>query len=103
MITAALVAMQTLGFSITGILAFGGIAVGFAAKELISNFFMHLYRPSAKIDGRTWRTRANDDTSTDQLENTGLTTNKSSAKNKASNRHLNKGTNEFILTGLNND
>ena len=79
-ITATLVAMQTLEFSITGILAFGGIAVGFVAKELISNFFMHLYRPSAKLDNRTWRTRANDDTSTGQLENTGLTTNKSSAK-----------------------
>ncbi len=51
-ITAALVAMQTLGFSIAGILAFGGvggIAVGFAAKELISNFFgglmLYLDRP----------------------------------------------------------
>ena len=40
-ITAALVAMLILGFSIAVILALGvvgGIAVGFAAKELISNF-----------------------------------------------------------------
>lgn len=41
-ITASLVMMQTLGFSISGILAFGGIggfAVGFAAKDLLSNVF----------------------------------------------------------------
>ncbi len=41
-ITAALVALQTLGFSISGVLAFGGIggiAVGFASKDLLSNFF----------------------------------------------------------------
>jgi len=41
-ITAALVMLQTLGFSISGVLAFGGIggiAVGFAAKDLLSNFF----------------------------------------------------------------
>ena len=41
-ITASLVAMQTLGFNISGILAFGGIsgiAVGFAAKDLLANFF----------------------------------------------------------------
>ena len=40
-ITAALIAMQILGFSIAVILVFGGvgvIAVGFVAKELISNF-----------------------------------------------------------------
>ena len=44
-ITGALVTTQTLVYSITGILAFGeigGIAVGFAAKELVSNFSMHL-------------------------------------------------------------
>ena len=37
-----LVAMQTLGLSIAGILAFGGvggIAIGFAARELIANYF----------------------------------------------------------------
>jgi MscS family membrane protein len=41
-ITAALVAMQTLGYSISGVLAFGGIggiAVGFAARDLLANFF----------------------------------------------------------------
>lgn len=51
-ITAALVMMQTLGYSISGILAFGGvggIAVGFAAKDLLANFFgglmIYLDRP----------------------------------------------------------
>jgi len=51
-ITGALVAMQTLGFSISGVLAFGGIggiAVGFAAKDLLANFFggliIYLDRP----------------------------------------------------------
>jgi MscS family membrane protein len=41
-ITAVLMVMQTLGFSITGVLAFGGvggIAVGFAARDLLANFF----------------------------------------------------------------
>lgn len=41
-ITGALVILQTLGISITGLLAFGGIggiAVGFAAKDLLANFF----------------------------------------------------------------
>ncbi|HEX7048223.1 MAG TPA: mechanosensitive ion channel family protein [Gammaproteobacteria bacterium] len=41
-ITAVLVLMQTLGFSIGGILAFGGIggiAIGFAAKDMLANFF----------------------------------------------------------------
>ncbi len=41
-ITSILVALQTLGFSISGVLAFGGIggiAVGFAAKDLLANFF----------------------------------------------------------------
>jgi MscS family membrane protein len=52
MITAALVAIQTLGFSISGVLAFGGIggiAIGFAAKDLLANFFgglmIYLDRP----------------------------------------------------------
>lgn len=51
-ITAALIAMQSLGYSISGALAFGGvggIAVGFAAKDLLANFFggfiIHLDRP----------------------------------------------------------
>ena len=41
-ITALLVMVQTLGFSISGVLAFGGIggiAMGFAAKDLLANFF----------------------------------------------------------------
>lgn len=41
-ITSVLVMLQTLGFSISGVLAFGGIsgvAVGFAAKDLLANFF----------------------------------------------------------------
>ena len=42
LITSSLVAIQTLGFSVSGVLAFGGIggiAIGFAAKDLLSNFF----------------------------------------------------------------
>jgi MscS family membrane protein len=41
-ILAALVVLQTLGFSISGVLAFGGIggiALGFAAKDMLANFF----------------------------------------------------------------
>jgi len=41
-ITALLIAFQTMGYSISGVLAFGGvggIAVGFAAKDLLANFF----------------------------------------------------------------
>jgi MscS family membrane protein len=52
MITAILVVLQTLGFSISGVLAFGGIggiAIGFAAKDLLANFFgglmIYLDRP----------------------------------------------------------
>ncbi len=48
----ALMVMQTLGFSIAGILAaggIGGIAIGFAAKDLLANFFggltIYLDRP----------------------------------------------------------
>jgi MscS family membrane protein len=51
-ILAALVTLQTLGFSISGVLAFGGIggiAVGFAAKDMLANFFggltIYLDRP----------------------------------------------------------
>ena len=54
LITAGLVALQTLGFSISGILAFGGIggiAVGFAARDLLANLFgglmLYLDRPFA--------------------------------------------------------
>ncbi|MFP5410680.1 MAG: mechanosensitive ion channel family protein, partial [Gammaproteobacteria bacterium] len=41
-ILAALVVLQQLGFSVSGVLAFGGIggiAVGFAAKDMLANFF----------------------------------------------------------------
>ncbi|MGD8379032.1 MAG: mechanosensitive ion channel family protein [Gammaproteobacteria bacterium] len=51
-ITAVLVGMQQLGIDVTGLLAFGGIgglAVGFAAKDLLANFFggftIYLERP----------------------------------------------------------
>lgn len=51
-ITAFLVALQSLGFSVTGVLAFGGvggIAIGFAARDLLANFFgalmIYLDRP----------------------------------------------------------
>ncbi|MFV0664532.1 mechanosensitive ion channel family protein [Denitromonas sp.] len=53
-ITTVLIALQSLGFSISGVLAFGGvggIAVGFAAKDLLANFFgalmIYLDRPFA--------------------------------------------------------
>lgn len=41
-ITSFIIILQTLGFSIQGVLAFGGvggIAIGFAAKDLLANFF----------------------------------------------------------------
>jgi len=51
-ITATLVILQSFGYSISGVLAFGGIgglAVGFAAKDLLANFFgglmIYLDRP----------------------------------------------------------
>jgi|TARA_B110000114_G_scaffold174283_1_gene202702 MscS family membrane protein len=51
-ITSVLVILQTLGFSISGVLAMGGIggiAIGFAAKDLLANFFggliIYLDRP----------------------------------------------------------
>jgi len=57
LITAVLVIMQSLGYSISGILAFGGvggIAVGFAARDLLANFFgglmVYLDRPFAVGD-----------------------------------------------------
>ena len=56
-ITASLMILQTLGLSISGVLAFGGvggIAIGFAAKDLLSNFFgglfVYLDRPFAVGD-----------------------------------------------------
>lgn len=52
LITMALVILQTLGYSISGVLAFGGIgglAVGLASKDLLANFFggfmLYLDRP----------------------------------------------------------
>lgn len=51
-IVAALIILQNLGFSVSGVLAFGGIggiAVGFAAKDMLANFFggltIYLDRP----------------------------------------------------------
>lgn len=51
-IVSSLMVLQNLGYSISGVLAFGGIggiAVGFAAKDLLSNFFgglmIYLDRP----------------------------------------------------------
>lgn len=51
-ITGALVILQSLGYSISGVLAFGGIggiAVGFAARDLLANYFggvmIYLDRP----------------------------------------------------------
>ncbi len=51
-ITSSLIILQTFGFSISGVLAFGGIggvAVGFAAKDMLANFFgglmIYLDRP----------------------------------------------------------
>lgn len=51
-ISTLLIILQMLGYSISGVLAFGGIggiAVGFAAKDLLANFFgglmIHLDRP----------------------------------------------------------
>lgn len=56
-ITAGMVIMQYLGYSLSGVLAFGGIgglAVGFAAKDLLANFFgglmIYLDRPFAVGD-----------------------------------------------------
>jgi MscS family membrane protein len=51
-IISVLVVLQTMGYSISGVLAFGGVgglAVGFAAKDLLANFFgglmIYLDRP----------------------------------------------------------
>ena len=57
LITAALMMLQSLGFSIAGVLAFGGLgglAVGFAARDMLANFFgalmIFLDRPFAVGD-----------------------------------------------------
>lgn len=51
-ITTALVVLQSFGYSVSGVMAFGGIggiAVGFAAKDILANFFgglmIYLDRP----------------------------------------------------------
>lgn len=56
-VTAGLGLLQALGYSISGVLAFGGvggIAVGFAAKDLLANFFggltIYMDRPFAVGD-----------------------------------------------------
>ena len=56
-ITAVLITLQTLGVSVTGVMAFGGIggiAIGFAAKDLLANFFggmmIYLDRPFTEGD-----------------------------------------------------
>jgi len=56
-IAGGLVAVQSLGFSISGVLAFGGVgglAVGFAARDLLANLFggviVHMDRPFAVGD-----------------------------------------------------
>jgi MscS family membrane protein len=41
-LTAVLVILQTMGYSVSGVLAFGGIggiAIGFAARDILANFF----------------------------------------------------------------
>lgn len=41
-LTATLVILQTMGYSVSGVLAFGGIggiAIGFAARDILANFF----------------------------------------------------------------
>lgn len=57
LITGALIALQSLGFSISGVLAFGGIggiAIGFAARDILANFLgglmLYLDRPFAVGD-----------------------------------------------------
>ena len=56
-ITTALIAFSTMGYSVSGVLAFGGIggiAIGFAAKDMLSNFFgglmIYLDRPFTEGD-----------------------------------------------------
>lgn len=57
MIVASIFALQVLGFSVSGLLAFGGvggIVIGFAGKDLLANFFggimLHFDRPFAVGD-----------------------------------------------------
>jgi len=64
-VTAALVIIQNLGYSIAGVLAFGGvggIAVGFAAKDMLANFFggavVYMDKPFKVGSGSSPRTPA---------------------------------------------
>ncbi len=73
-ITGGLIMLQTLGYSISGILALGGvggIAIGFAAKDLLANFFgglmIYLDRPFKVGD---W-VRSNDKDIEGTVENIG--------------------------------
>ena len=73
-ITGGLILLQTLGYSISGILAFGGvggIAIGFAARDLLANFFgglmIYLDRPFKVGD---W-IRSNDRSIEGTVENIG--------------------------------
>lgn len=57
LITGVLIGLQSLGFSVSGVLAFGGIggiAIGFAARDILANFFgglmLYLDRPFAVGD-----------------------------------------------------
>lgn len=57
LITGVLIGLQSLAFSISGVLAFGGIggiAIGFAPRDILANFFgglmLYLDRPFAVGD-----------------------------------------------------
>jgi MscS family membrane protein len=57
-VISVIMAMQVLGFSVSGVLAFGGlggIAVGFAAKDLLANFFggLTIYMDRPFVVGET--------------------------------------------------
>jgi len=59
-VISVIMAMQVMGFSVSGVLAFGGlggIAVGFAAKDLLANFFggLTIYMDRPFVVGETIR------------------------------------------------
>jgi MscS family membrane protein len=61
-VIAFLVGLQSLGFSISGVLAFGGIggiAIGFAAKDLLANFFGGLFQSLCRTatENEFWHTQ----------------------------------------------